>query len=74
MKNRDLNIFFTKNTETEDISLVTGNAAIIQSIKNIILTTSTSIPYHEAQATYDLFMKDSSKAKKRKDKCETSRG
>jgi phage baseplate assembly protein W len=46
MKNRDLNIFFTKNTDTRDISLVTGNAAIIQSIKNIILTRLGERPFN----------------------------
>ena len=46
MKNRDLNIFFTKNTDTGDISFVTGNAAIIQSIKNIVLTRSGERPFN----------------------------
>jgi phage baseplate assembly protein W len=46
MKNRDLNIFLNKNTDTGDISLVTGNAAIIQSIKNIVLTRSGERPFN----------------------------
>jgi|688.fasta_scaffold12144_2 phage baseplate assembly protein W len=46
MKNRDLNIFFTKNTDTGDITLATGNAAIIQSIKNIILTRLGERPFN----------------------------
>jgi phage baseplate assembly protein W len=38
MKYRDLNIFFARNPDNNDISFVSGNSSIIQSIKNIVLT------------------------------------
>lgn len=46
-KYRDLNIFFNKNQETGDISFSTGNSAIVQSIKNIVLTKKGERPFNQ---------------------------
>ena len=46
MKYRDLDIFFRKNLDTNDIRFVSGNASIVQSIKNIILTKKGERPFN----------------------------
>lgn len=46
-KYRDLNIFFNKNQETGDISFSTGNSAIVQSMKNIVLTKKGERPFNQ---------------------------
>lgn len=46
MKYRDLNIFFKKNPDTNDIYFVSGNASIVQSIKNIVLTKKGERPFN----------------------------
>jgi len=46
MKYRDLNIFFKKNPDTNDIYFVSGNSSIIQSIKNIVLTRKGERPFN----------------------------
>lgn len=51
MKYRDLDIFFTKNTSTNDISFVAGTADIVQSIKNIVLTQKGERPFNKSFGT-----------------------
>jgi len=46
MKYRDLDIFFKKNADTGDISFVSNNSSIIQSIKNIVLTRKGERPFN----------------------------
>lgn len=45
MKYRDLNIFFKKNIDNNDITLMSNNSAVIQSIKNIVLTRLGERPF-----------------------------
>jgi phage baseplate assembly protein W len=46
MKYRDIDIFFRKNINNGDISFVSGNSSIVQSIKNIVLTTKGERPFN----------------------------
>lgn len=51
MKYRDLDIFFRKNIDTRDISTVSENSAIIQSIKNLVLTRPLERPFSNMLGT-----------------------
>jgi len=46
MKYRDLEIFFKKNIDNSDISFVSNNSSIVQSIKNIVLTKKGERPFN----------------------------
>jgi phage baseplate assembly protein W len=46
MKYRDLEIFFKKNVDNSDISFVSNNSSIVQSIKNIVLTKKGERPFN----------------------------
>lgn len=46
MKYLDLDIFFRKNINTNDISFVSNNSSVIQSIKNIVLTKRGERPFN----------------------------
>ena len=47
MKYRDLDIFFRLDNDTKDIRFVSGNADIVQSIKNIVLTRTRERPFND---------------------------
>lgn len=51
MKYRDLHIFFRKNPNNNDISLLSGNSAIVQSIKNLVLTKKGERPFDNSIGT-----------------------
>lgn len=51
MKYRDLDIFFRINDDTKDIRFVSGNADIVQSIKNIVLTKIDERPFNNSFGT-----------------------
>jgi phage baseplate assembly protein W len=51
MKYRDLHIFFRKNPNNNDISLLSGNSAIVQSIKNLVLTKKGERPFNNSTGT-----------------------
>jgi phage baseplate assembly protein W len=51
MKYRDIDIFLTKNTDTNDILFVSGTSAIVQSIKNIVLTRNGERPFNKSFGT-----------------------
>lgn len=46
MKYQDLDIFFRKDLDTNDINLVSNNSSVIQSIKNIVLTKRGERPFN----------------------------
>jgi hypothetical protein len=46
MKYRDIDIFFRKNIDTNDIILLSDSSSIIQSVKNIVLTRPGEKPFN----------------------------